>query len=56
MKSNAALMGQQSSYSYMLIKAQEQKNLASRLINLKPTVDNKEPRRYNHLNKQKGIN
>ncbi len=28
-------------YTQMLIQAQEQKNLVQRLVNLKPTVDNR---------------
>ncbi|CDW72276.1 UNKNOWN [Stylonychia lemnae] len=33
----------------MLIQAQEQKHLAQRLINLKSTVDNREPKKFQHL-------
>ena len=37
-------------YSQLLIQAQEQRCLANKLINLKPRIDNKEPKRYSHLN------
>lgn len=37
----------------MLMQAQESKNLASRLLNLKPTVDNKEPKKYSTRPKPK---
>lgn len=33
----------------MLMQAQEQKNLAERLINLKPSIDNKMPKYFTHL-------
>jgi hypothetical protein len=39
-----------SNYSQLLIQAQEQRCLANKLINLKPRIDNKEPKRYSHLN------
>jgi len=32
---------QKTNFTYMLMQAQEQKHLAERLINLRPTVDNK---------------
>ncbi|TNV86371.1 hypothetical protein FGO68_gene12679 [Halteria grandinella] len=41
-------------YSQLLIQAQEQKALASKLINLRPGIDNKEPKRYNHITVGRG--
>lgn len=41
-------------YSQMLIQAQEQKALATKLLNLKPRVDNKEPKKYTHLLQGRG--
>ena len=45
---------QNSNYSQLLIQAQEQKALASKLLNLRPSVDNKEPKRFSHLNNGRG--
>eukprot|EP00347_Sterkiella_histriomuscorum_P006437 403352776 len=43
-------------YAQLLIQAQEQKNLATRLINLQPSIDNREPKKFQHLNQKKGFN
>ena len=40
----------------MLIQAQEQKNLANKLLKIKPSVDNREPMKYSHLNNNRGMN
>lgn len=46
MKAGIGSMIGQPSYAQMLLQAQEQKTLAQRLINIKPSVDNKEPKRF----------
>ena len=35
-------------FAQLLIQAQEQKCLAQKLLNIKPSVDNREPKRYVH--------
>lgn len=53
MKPTKASPLNQANYTQMLMQAQEQRHLAQRLINLKPTIDNKQPQKFNHINKAK---
>jgi hypothetical protein len=53
----SANSGQQSNannYAQMLIQAQEQKHLANKLLKIKPSVDNREPTKYSHINHNRG--
>jgi Hemingway/CFA97 len=47
---------QTANMSQLLLMAQEQKCLASKLMNLRPRVDNKEPQRYCPINHNRGAN
>ena len=40
----------QANQTYLLMQHQENNNLAKRLKSIKPTIDNRQPKRFNHLN------
>ena len=49
MNSQQRITAPTSNYTSMLIQAQESKHLVQRLINLKPSIDNRKPKEFVHI-------